>query len=83
MTSGVNPGASVASAVRKAKRAAAVSDVENNPTPSRFENLLADPPNRRYRRIGKQAKIVCQDISAPKASKYLKPARRRVVQDAP
>jgi hypothetical protein len=28
----------------KAERAAAVSDVENDPTPTRFEHFLADPP---------------------------------------
>jgi len=64
----------------KAERAAAVSDVENDPTPPRFEHFLSDPPVLPYRRIGKRAKTVRQDISAAQTRKHFEPARWRVVE---
>src|ERR1700726_299517 len=80
MTSGRNPAVSIASAVRKAERAAAVSDIENYPAPPRFQHFLADLPVFLYRRIRKRAEAMRQDVPPAQARKHFEPARGWVVE---
>ena len=72
--------ARITSVSSKTKRAAAVTDVEDDAAPTRFEDFLADASVARDRGVGKWTEAMRQDISATQAGEHFEPTRRRIVE---